>query len=69
MKLIMKYMKDLGFYKSTLLADHVQSKIITIFPKEELSLQKHKRREEHWIIIKGEGKNNLRRFYFSCGAR
>ncbi len=45
-----------GFYKSTLLADHVQSKIITVFPNEELSLQKHKRREEHWIIIKGEGK-------------
>nr|WP_306457821.1 CBS domain-containing protein [Aliarcobacter cibarius] len=45
-----------GFYKSTLLADHVQSKIITVFPQEELSLQKHKRREEHWIIIKGEGK-------------
>ncbi|WP_082950973.1 CBS domain-containing protein [Aliarcobacter skirrowii] len=45
-----------GFYKSTLLADHVQSKIITVFPLEELSLQKHKRREEHWIVIKGEGK-------------
>ncbi len=45
-----------GFYKSTLLAEYVQSKIITVFPNEELSLQKHKRREEHWIIIKGEGK-------------
>lgn len=45
-----------GFYKSTLLAKHVQSKIITVFPQGELSLQKHKRREEHWIIIKGEGK-------------
>lgn len=45
-----------GFYKSTLLAKHVQSKVITLFPKGELSLQKHKRREEHWIIIKGEGK-------------
>lgn len=45
-----------GFYKSTLLAEHVQSKIITVFPQGELSLQKHRRREEHWIIIKGEGK-------------
>ncbi len=45
-----------GFYKSTLIAKHVQSKIITVFPEGELSLQKHKRREEHWIIIKGEGK-------------
>lgn len=48
--------KPWGFYKSTLLAEHVQSKIITVFPKGELSLQKHKKREEHWIIIKGEGK-------------
>ncbi len=45
-----------GFYKSTVLAEHVQSKIITVFPRGELSLQKHKKREEHWIIIKGEGK-------------
>lgn len=45
-----------GFYKSTLLAEHVQSKIITVFPESELSLQKHKRREEHWVVIKGEGK-------------
>jgi len=50
------FSKPWGFYKSTLLAKHVQSKIITVFPTEELSLQKHKRREEHWIIIKGEGK-------------
>ncbi|QKF83326.1 cupin domain-containing protein [Halarcobacter ebronensis] len=49
------YEKPWGFYKSTLLAKHVQSKIITLFPKGELSLQKHKRREEHWIVIKGEG--------------
>lgn len=47
--------KPWGFYKSTLLAQHVQAKIITLFPQGELSLQKHKKREEHWIIIKGEG--------------
>lgn len=50
------FSKPWGFYKSTLLAKHVQSKIITVFPNEELSLQKHKKREEHWIILKGEGK-------------
>lgn len=50
------YPRPWGFYKSTLLAEHVQSKIITVFPKSELSLQKHRRREEHWIIIKGQGK-------------
>lgn len=45
--------KPWGFYKSTLLAEHVQSKVVTLFPDEELSLQKHKQREEHWIITKG----------------
>ncbi|WP_052433642.1 CBS domain-containing protein [Sulfurospirillum arsenophilum] len=45
--------KPWGFYKSTLLAQHVQSKVVTLFPNEELSLQKHKQREEHWIITKG----------------
>jgi len=45
-----------GHYKSTILSSHAQAKIITVFPKEELSLQKHKKREEHWVIIKGKGK-------------
>ena len=47
--------KPWGFYKSTLLSEYVQSKIITVFPEGELSLQKHKRREEHWIM--GTSKN------------
>ena len=47
--------KPWGFYKSTMLSKDVQSKVITVFPGEELSLQEHERREEHWIIIKGRG--------------
>lgn len=50
------YDKPWGFYKSTILSDYVQSKIITLFSGESLSLQEHKRREEHWVIIKGKGK-------------
>ena len=45
-----------GFYKSTILTSHAQSKVITVFPKQQLSLQEHKKREEHWVIIKGIGK-------------
>lgn len=30
-------------------------KILTIFPGEELSLQKHKQREEQWLILDGNG--------------
>jgi len=44
-----------GFYKSVLLNAHAQAKILTIFPKSETSLQLHKHREEHWIIVKGSG--------------
>lgn len=50
------YNRPWGFYKSTLISEFVQSKLITIFPHSELSLQEHKKREEHWIIIKGKGK-------------
>ncbi|NBL01076.1 MAG: cupin domain-containing protein [Erysipelotrichia bacterium] len=50
------YNRPWGFYKSTILTVHAQSKIITVFPQNALSLQEHKRREEHWVIIKGRGK-------------
>jgi len=50
------YNKPWGFYKSTLYTKLAQSKIITVFAGEELSLQEHKKREEHWIIIKGDAK-------------
>jgi len=50
------YNRPWGFYKSTILSSHAQAKVITVFPNSELSLQEHKRREEHWIIVKGKGK-------------
>lgn len=50
------YNRPWGFYKSTILTSHAQGKVITIFPNSELSLQEHKKREEHWVIIKGYGK-------------
>lgn len=49
------YNKPWGFYKTTFLNPYSQAKIIKINPKGELSLQEHKKREEHWIIICGEG--------------
>ncbi|MCL2864048.1 MAG: CBS domain-containing protein [Lachnospiraceae bacterium] len=44
-----------GFYKSTLINDYFQSKIICVNPKEQLSLQSHRYREEHWTIVNGIG--------------
>jgi mannose-1-phosphate guanylyltransferase / mannose-6-phosphate isomerase len=49
------YNRPWGFYKSTFLTAHAQAKIITLLPHSELSLQKHLRREEHWVFIKGFG--------------
>ena len=44
-----------GFYKTTVLNDYYQGKIISVKPRGQLSLQSHNRREEHWIVIHGNG--------------
>lgn len=49
------YDRPWGFYKTILLTEHTQSKIIKINPKEKLSLQEHKRREEYWVVVEGIG--------------
>lgn len=43
-----------GFY--VILADEPDHKVkrITVYPGKRLSLQRHRRRSEHWHIIKGE---------------
>ena len=50
------YPRPWGFYKTVILNDFCQCKIITIKPKSSISLQKHLRREEHWVIVNGNGK-------------
>lgn len=47
--------KPWGFYKTTVMNDYCQSKIICIYPEAQLSLQSHEHREEHWIIVHGRG--------------
>jgi mannose-1-phosphate guanylyltransferase / mannose-6-phosphate isomerase len=44
-----------GFYKSLLFSDFSQAKILNVFPGEEFSLQKHSKREEYWVVVKGKG--------------
>lgn len=44
-----------GFYKTTVLNDYYQSKVISIKPNEQLSLQSHNHRDEYWIITHGHG--------------
>lgn len=44
-----------GIYKTTILQDHYQSKILQIKPGAQLSLQYHERRDEHWTVASGHG--------------
>lgn len=53
------YERPWGFYKTTVLNDNMQSKVISVRPGERLSLQMHEYREEHWIIVKGEGRAQI----------
>ena len=49
------YQRPWGFYKTTVMNDYFQSKVISVNPKSQLSLQSHKHREEHWIVAHGIG--------------
>jgi len=48
-----------GFYE--VLSDEPDHKVkrITVYPDKRLSLQRHKRRAEHWYVIQGEGQVTL----------
>ena len=54
--------KPLGFYRSLTKEDGYQVKKLFIKPGESLSLQRHKHRAEHWVIINGKG-------IFTCGEK
>jgi mannose-6-phosphate isomerase-like protein (cupin superfamily) len=47
------YTRPWGFYKTLELAHGYQVKTITVNPGGRLSLQKHFKREEHWVVVKG----------------
>lgn len=49
------FQRPWGFYKTTVMNNYFQSKVISVNPHGQLSLQSHKRREEHWIIAHGNG--------------
>ena len=47
------YIRPWGNYQTLALAENYQIKIITVNPSGKLSLQKHTKRTEHWIVIAG----------------
>lgn len=53
------YDRPWGFYKTVFLSEIAQAKIIHVHPNQQLSLQYHKKREEHWVIVKGCGEMTI----------
>lgn len=49
------FVRPWGYYKTMVLNKTFQSKVIYILPKQRLSLQSHKYRDEYWTIISGKG--------------
>lgn len=64
------YQRPWGFYKTTVMNDYFQSKVISVNPKSQLSLQSHNRREEHWIVAHGTGIVQLEQSFINvkCGS-
>lgn len=48
--------KPWGNFESLIKEEAFQVKRICVFPNQSLSLQSHKKRSEHWIVVKGEAK-------------
>jgi len=47
------YTRPWGTYQTIALADNYQVKILVVNSKGRLSLQKHSKRSEHWVVVAG----------------
>jgi mannose-6-phosphate isomerase-like protein (cupin superfamily) len=47
------YERPWGTYQTLAMAEGYQVKVITVNPGGILSLQKHFKRAEHWVVVKG----------------
>ena len=48
-----EYKRPWGSYKTLALENGFQVKVLTILPGEKISLQKHAKRSEHWVVTQG----------------
>jgi len=48
-----KVYRPWGWYESLLVINNYQIKILNVHPKAKISLQSHKHREEHWVVVEG----------------
>jgi mannose-6-phosphate isomerase-like protein (cupin superfamily) len=45
-----------GSYTVLNIGNGFKVKLVEVFPKDRLSLQKHSFRSEHWVVVQGEAK-------------
>ena len=50
------YSRPWGTYQTLALEEGFQIKILTVNPGGRLSLQRHFKRAEHWVVVKGTAK-------------
>lgn len=64
------FQRPWGFYKTTVMNEYFQSKVICVKPGAQLSLQSHNHREEHWIVAHGMGKVQIDKSFIEikCGS-
>lgn len=62
------FQRPWGYYKTTVLNDYFQGKIISVKPGGQLSLQSHNHREEHWIVVHGNGTVQLDNSMLNVGC-
>lgn len=48
------YERPWGWYKTIAQDQGFQAKVIHVIPGGRLSLQSHKQRAEHWVVVKGK---------------
>ncbi len=48
------YERPWGWYKTIAQDSGFQAKVIHVIPGGRLSLQSHKQRAEHWVVVKGK---------------
>ncbi len=48
------YERPWGTYQTQVLESNFQVKVLTVNPGGKLSLQRHFKRAEHWVVVRGE---------------
>jgi mannose-1-phosphate guanylyltransferase len=51
-----KVSRPWGWFEVITKSDNYQVKLLTVHPQKKLSLQLHKHRSEHWVVVQGQAK-------------